>query len=71
MEMCIVVNGKIIKSMVKGHIPGPMEKNMKGNLKMINKMGLEFAITLMGKSMKENGVMECNMEKVIQSFNIN
>ena len=54
--------------MAKEFICGQMEGNMKENLVMINKMGLANAIILMEKSMKVNGWMDYNMDKVFIIF---
>jgi hypothetical protein len=66
-----LVNGKIIRCMVKEKSYGKMDKFMKDNIKTIKNMGLEFLFGQKGESMLANGNKENSMEKVNTIFLVN
>ena len=49
--------------MEKESILGRMEGSMKGSIKMIKRMGMEFIVGLMERNMMVTGLMESNMVK--------
>jgi hypothetical protein len=57
------VNGRIIKCMEKGHLPGLMGNLILVNMQRIKKMDTVNSFGQMEKFTRANGEMENNMEK--------
>jgi hypothetical protein len=60
MDVCLKVNGLIIKCTGKGSTLGLMEEGMRENMNVTKSMALEYITGLMEEFMKDNGLMENN-----------